>query len=909
MVSDWRAANEPLPSPEALDAARVRIIKGDSLQPDSFALRLIESKYERVHAVELPGQFAIRGGIVDLYPFAAEDPARIELFGETVDSLRAFRVSDQSSVEELPALEFALMPVSGVKGVRIDDFLPAGGIVVLRDPDKYQTSRIALTLNTVPVPEGPASINVQTLSLQRFTGQLTNIARELDALGGRVTITCGTEGEELRLRQLLRDAGLQHEPEIRRGIINHGFAFEGQTWLPHHELFNRTRARRVIGRRSDTRPVDTLLELERGDVVVHLVHGIGRFMGIERRDGGDFVAIEYADHAKVFIPVANIDLIQKYLGGGDEAPELSRLGSDRWTIQKAHAEQSVIKLANEMMQVQAVREMELGIAYPADTDWQRAFETAFPYEETPDQVEALTDIKRDMHTARPMDRLLCGDVGFGKTELAMRAAFKAATTNRQVAVLVPTTVLAEQHYRTFKDRMAAYPITVEVLSRFRTQRQQTKILKDLKAGRIDIIIGTHRLVQKDVAFKDLGLVVIDEEQRFGVEHKEFLKQLRATVDVLTLTATPIPRTMHMALLGLRDISTLQTPPRDRMAIRTEVLLHDDRRIRDAIVFEVKRGGQVFFVHNRVYSIESVANRLRMLVPEATFGVGHGQMDETELERVMMQFLERKLDVLVSTTIIESGLDIPTANTIIIDNADQFGLADLHQLRGRVGRYINQAYCHLLLPTDRKVLPQAQKRIKAIEEFSELGSGFKIAMRDVEIRGVGNLLGREQHGHIAAVGYDLYIKMLARAVKKQKRQEIEDLPDSSVDLGFDALVPERYIADLRSRVEAYRRIVACGGREELDAVRRELVDRYGALPEEVENFLLVVRLKQLAQKHRFPSVSLGRDFAVVKFLEKPRADALAKKHRDRFRIVDHDTAHVFVAARGPALAEVLVRMLE
>jgi transcription-repair coupling factor (superfamily II helicase) len=913
VVASPRSAKEKLPSPETLDAARVRFVKGDRLVPDRLALRLVESKYDRVHAVELPGQFAIRGGIVDLFPFGASEPARIELFGDDVESIRSFRVSDQGSTQELPAFEFALLPAT-VKDGTIDEFLPEGGFVVLRDLDvgAFPTSRIALSLQSVPVPETATTINLRTLSLQRFSGQLANVAHELDALPGTVVIACPTDGDEQRLRQLLRDAAIRRMPELRRGVINHGFTFEeaAVTWLPHHQLFNRARQRRPAGRRSDTRPIDSLLELERGDVVVHLLHGIGRFLGIERLEGGDFVALEYEEHAKLYVPVANIDLIQKYIGGGgDEAPELSRLGSDRWSAQKARAEQAVEKLAKEMLQVQAVREMELGIAFPPDTDWQRAFEAAFPFEETPDQHEAIADIKKDMETNRPMDRLLCGDVGFGKTELAMRAAFKAATANRQVAVLVPTTVLAEQHYRTFRDRMAAYPVTIEVLSRFRTQRQQTRILKELAAGKIDIVIGTHRIVQKDVAFKDLGLVVIDEEQRFGVEHKERLKQLRATVDVLTLTATPIPRTMHMALLGLRDISTLETPPRDRMAIRTEVLLSDDRRIREAILFEVNRGGQVFFVHNRVYSIDAVARRLRMLVPEARFGVGHGQMDEDELERAMIAFLERKTDVLVATTIIESGLDIPTANTMIIDNADQFGLADLHQLRGRVGRWTHQAHCYLLLPTDRKVLPQAQKRIKAIEEFSELGSGFKIAMRDVEIRGVGNLLGREQHGHIAAVGYDLYVRMLERAVKKMRRQEIEDLPDAAVELGFDALVPESYIADLRSRVEAYRRVVACRDANELDAARRELADRYGPPPEEVENFLLVVRLKQLAQKHRFPNISLGRDLVVVKFLEKPRAERVARRNADTFRIVDHDTAHVFVAARGPSLAQVLVAMLE
>ncbi|HEY3226971.1 MAG TPA: transcription-repair coupling factor, partial [Planctomycetota bacterium] len=669
---------------------------------------------------------------------------------------------------------------------------------------------------------------------------------------------------------------------------------------------------RPSARRAGARPIDSLLELERGDTVVHMTHGIGRFLGLEKlvRDGReqDFVALEYQGGAKVYVPVANIDLIQKYVGGTDAAPPLHVLGGTKWTADRLRAEESVRKLAQEMLRVQALRGLEMGIAYPPDTEWQRAFEASFPYEDTDDQTAVTEAIKKDMQSPRPMDRLVCGDVGYGKTELAMRAAFKAATANKQVAVLVPTTVLAQQHYQTFTERMADYPVAVEVVSRFKSKAEQRRVLKAAAEGKVDILIGTHRLVQPDVKFKDLGLVIIDEEQRFGVEHKEVLKRLRATVDVLTLTATPIPRTLHMSLLGIRDISSLATPPQDRIAIRTEVLAHDERRIRTAILEELERGGQVYFVHNRVYSIDGVRRLLERIVPEATFGVAHGQMDEHELEANMIAFLERKIDVLLATTIIESGLDIPNVNTILIDNADQFGLADLHQLRGRVGRYKVQARCLLLLPRDRQILPQARKRLKAIEEFSELGSGFRIAMRDLEIRGVGNLLGREQHGHIAAVGYDLYLKMLEREAKRRRKEAVEELPETGVDLGFEAHIPSTYIGDLRSRVEAYRMIV---GSEDLDSARADLADRYGPPPAEVESFMKVVKVKQLARAWKLSSVALGRGYVVATYLDRGLAKELASRHPREIRVVDDKAIHIYAKGdpSGVKLAEALIELFE
>jgi len=923
VVATGRAAVQELPAPRTLERTRVRITVGGTLDLDALSHRLVESRYERTHAIELPGEYSIRGGIVDIFPFTSEQPVRVELVGSAVESIREFSIADQSSHGALEAVEFALLPEDdppspsrgsedplerlrrASRSATIADYVAPGMLVVVREPgeirDKLRDDRFdtfasklsdhpVLTLQALPVPEA-AGITVRTLSLQRFTGQLTNVARELAALQGRVHLFCANDGEEERLRALLRDAGVgRPDLEIRRGRLSHGFVFSeiGAAFISNHELFNRYRVRRPSGRR-DTRAIDSLLELERGDIVVHLYHGIGRFLGIERIEQGEFVALEYADGAKVYVPVANIDLIQKYLGGGDDAPPLHRIGTQAWAAAKARAEKATEQVAQEMLATAAVREMDLGIAYPADTEWQRAFEAAFPYEDTEDQADVMRQIKLDMQSARPMDRLVCGDVGYGKTELAMRAAFKAATAAKQVAVLVPTTVLAQQHFQTFSERMRDYPIVVDVLSRFRSKADQKRVVERAARGEVDILIGTHRLLQADVRFKDLGLVVVDEEQRFGVEHKERFKRMRTTVDVLTLTATPIPRTMHMSLLGIKDISSLATPPQDRMAIRTEVMMYDERRIREGILAEIDRGGQAYFVHNRVHNMDKVRSRLEALVPEATFAVGHGQMDEEELEKAMIAFLDGKADVLIATTIIESGLDIPNVNTIFINNADQFGLADLHQLRGRVGRYRVQAYCHLLLPVDRPILTQAQKRIKAVEEYSELGSGFKIAMRDLEIRGVGNLLGREQSGNIAAVGFDLYTRMLERAVRKARKQAIEDLPDASVELGVEASVPVEYVPDLRSRVEAYRRIAGCRTAEELAGARKELEDRFGRLPEPVENFVKVVRVRQLAQGWRLTSVARVGGVVVAKFLDRKRAEGLAK--RGSVRIIDAETIHI------------------
>src|SRR5579862_8376200 len=895
LVADLGTSLGELPSPVVLRSARFSFSAGRPIDLPALSLKLVESGYERTAAVERPGEFAVRGGILDLFPLTSDLPVRIELSGDVLESLRSFDPATQGSLHPLDRLDFSLVPQEAPKTATLFDFLPAKASVVLKEPSEMNLRHArwegayavlarhpVLSLSSLPEPDAE---NLRILSLQRFTGVLANVERELEAVRRKQTIVyCSNAGEEQRLRELISSP-----VEVRRGRLNHGFIFEdlATAYIPHHELFNRYRLRRSV-RRADTRPIDTLLEIERGDIVVHVTHGIGRFVGIERRNRQEFMVLEYSGGARLHVPVTNLDLVQRYVGGSENPPPLSTLGGDAWNTAKLRAQAAVEKLAQEMIQIQALRAMELGAAFPEDGEWQREFETAFPYEETDDQLHVAGEIAADMHSTKPMDRLVCGDVGYGKTELAMRAAFRSAVANRQVAILVPTTVLAQQHDQSFRERMADYPIRIESLSRFKTKKEQRKILAELADGAIDVVIGTHRLVQTDVKFKDLGLVVIDEEQRFGVEHKEFLKRIRATVDVLTLTATPIPRTLHMALLGIRDISSLTTPPQDRLAIRTEILPYDERRIREAILFELGRGGQVYFVHNRVQSIEAVSRRLGMLVPEARIAIGHGQMDEGELEATMLKFLAKEVDVLVCTTIIESGLDIPNVNTMIINQADLFGLADLHQLRGRVGRYKRQAFCYLLLPPDRPLVPQAQKRLKAIEEFSELGAGFKIAMRDLEIRGVGNLLGREQHGHIAAIGYDLYCRLLEKAVKKTKKQPVTEPLETAVDLGLDTWIPEDYLPDLRTRVEVYRRLTGCRTEEALDEAEKEVQDRFGPIPPPVDGFIRTMRAKIRAAAWDLASVSPGKEGMIAKYRDRKKAEELKKRNPEAVRIVDAET---------------------
>jgi transcription-repair coupling factor (superfamily II helicase) len=692
--------------------------------------------------------------------------------------------------------------------------------------------------------------------------------------------------------------------------------------LGSHELFHREDpaaaapgpAARVGGRKVEARAIDSFLELAEGDLVVHVSHGIARFRGMvmlekasveastrhgpaesRRADAStlaqeEHLLLEFRDGVHVYVPASKIDLVQKYVGGSKTEPELSKFGGTGWLRKKERVEAAVHDLAAEMLQLQALRAAQPGFAYPPDTDWQAEFEASFPYQETPDQLSSLREIKGDMLRSRPMDRLICGDVGYGKTELAVRAAFKAIDNGKQVAVLVPTTVLAEQHLRTFSQRLSEYPFVVEGVSRFKSPGEQKRVLKRVAEGGVDVIIGTHRLVSEDVRFKDLGLVIIDEEQRFGVEHKEKLKRLRATVDVLTLIATPIPRTLHLALLGVRDISNLETPPPDRLPIETRISRFDRPLIRQAILRELNREGQIYFVHNRVLDIHAVASEVQAIVPEARLVVAHGQQHPDELEEAMTKFVRRDADVLVATTIIESGLDIPNANTIFIHQADRYGLADLHQLRGRVGRHKNRAYAYLLLDSDRGVTPDAARRLKAIEEFTELGAGFKIALRDLEIRGAGNILGTQQSGHIAAVGYELYCQLLENAVRQMKQLPAKAPLETAIDLPWQAYLPHDYVPGQKQRIEVYRRLARVRDAARLDDFRQELRDRYGPLPEPAEWLLRAAEVRLLAARWRVVNIHRIEKDIVLTYTSGRLIKKLAERAGERFRVVDEESAY-------------------
>ncbi|MBV8554020.1 MAG: transcription-repair coupling factor, partial [Planctomycetaceae bacterium] len=672
-----------------------------------------------------------------------------------------------------------------------------------------------------------------------------------------------------------------------------------------HELFARTDVRRpVTRRRYESRAIDSFLDLNEGDLVVHVNHGIARYRGLQMVDqtaehAEETLLLEFAEGTKLFVPIAKIDLVQKYVGGGKAEPALSKIGSSAWEKRKARVAEAVVDLAAELIDIQAARASQPGIAYPAeDGHWMAEFEAAFPYQETPDQLAAIEAVKRDMARPRPMDRLICGDVGYGKTEVAIRAAFKAVDAGKQVAVLVPTTILAEQHQRSFSARMAEFPFTIEVINRFRPRSEIKDVLKRTASGGVDILIGTHRIVQKDVKFQDLGLVIIDEEQRFGVEDKEWLKSLRATVDVLTLSATPIPRTLHMSLLGIRDISNLETPPPDRKAIETRILRFDAETIKRAIHRELNRDGQVYFVHNRVYDIQSVADRIQAIVPEARIAIGHGQMAGEALEKTMLGFIRREYDLLLATTIIESGLDIPNVNTIFINEADKYGLADLHQLRGRVGRYKHRAYAYLLLDSDKPVTPNAVKRLKAIEEFTDLGAGFKIALRDLEIRGAGNILGAEQSGHIESVGYELYCSLLESAVRNLTHKPERPMFDCSIELSWRAFLPKDYVPGPKVKVELYRRLSRVRSLDRLADFRQELIDRFGPLPPPAENLISEAELRILAGRWQLERIHVEDEYAVLTYRNARRIEALARLHPRRVRIVDEKSAYIPLEEKRP-----------
>ncbi|MBN1506969.1 MAG: transcription-repair coupling factor [Sedimentisphaerales bacterium] len=921
IVAPVQALCQPIPKLAALDESSLRLKHDEAADPEIVIEWLVRNNFERVDAVDLPGQFARRGGIIDIYapltsgktlvnppeegPEQEAQPIRIEFFGDTIESIRQINLDTQRSTHEIRSVNVVAAASQIVVEQRelFTNILPQDTTVVIEEPNEVQEvagvflarvekagrlyswtdiynsiARFAqLHVCRFAAGEPAESLRLSVKSVQQFERKATSLwaghKAALEELiqrakdGSSVSLYCESPAEVQRVTEIIKeiDHTIPRNFHLPIGYVHQGFVIESlnEIVVSHHELFGQYALRRRERAMHTTAPVDTLADLQPGDYVVHVSYGIGKFQGTETLEekGGkaEYLTIEYADGVKIHVSVQNVALVQKYIGTSPKRPTLSKIGSKRWQKQKEKVAESVRDLAAQMLEVQAKRQAMGGIAYGDDSSWQMEFEESFPYQETPDQITAAGEIKGDMQESIAMDRLLCGDVGYGKTELAMRAAFKAVESGRQVAVLVPTTVLSVQHGRTFTERFADFPVTIEVLNRFKTGRQAKEILARTRQGNVDILIGTHRLLSGDVAFKDLGLLIIDEEQRFGVEHKERLKKMRVDVDILTMTATPIPRTLHMALLGLRDISSLTTAPLDRRSIVTSVTTYNPELIRKAIYRELNRQGQVFFLHNRVQSIDKKAWEIGKLAPDAKIGIAHGQMSKRELEDAMINFVLGHTDVLVCTTIIESGLDIPNANTIFINDADRFGLAEMHQLRGRVGRYKHRAYAYMLLPNTRPVSPVAAKRLKAIEEYSHLGAGFRIALRDLEIRGAGNILGAEQSGHIQLVGYQMYCEMLADAVRQLKSGVVETqdfaspLPTTTIDLGFPAYIPKNYIPIERQRMDVYRKIAVARTPADLEQVQAELADVYGPVPDEARVLLELAELRIAAAKWDIRSI--------------------------------------------------------
>ncbi|MBN1912128.1 MAG: transcription-repair coupling factor [Pirellulales bacterium] len=926
VVTSIQSLLQPVPDRASLAAQTRTLYAGEDLALDDFAQWLVECGFHSTTAVELPGEFSRRGGIVDIFAPDWFDPVRVELFGDQIESIRRFEVSSQRSLATLESVDVTMIDPNGRHRAHLAEHLPASSWILLIEPgdieeegrnylqrlerpeDAHHVSDVlrellrfpSVTASSVAAGSLEATCRLKIESVERFSGDINKVRDELDSAGAgqNVFVICQTQAEVERLGEVFGETALARQGRLhfRLGTLRAGFRLvsESIALISSSELFHRTDLRRPAQRRLG-RVIDSFLELREGDLVVHVAHGIARYRGMKLLEKDEQVeehlVLEFDGGTRLYVPSTKIGLVQKYIGGTKGRPKLAKLGGSIWERRKTAVQAAVMDMAADMLELQATREAQPGIAFPVDTHWQREFDASFPYNETPDQQTTIEAIKQDMNRPRPMDRLMCGDVGYGKTEVAMRAAFKAIEAGYQVAMLVPTTVLAEQHYRTFTGRMAAFPFEIAVLSRFATRKQQSEIVRRLAEGSIDIVIGTHRLVQSDVAFHNLGLVIIDEEQRFGVEIKERLKALRRTVDVVTTTATPIPRTLHMSLLGLRDISNLQTPPEDRLAIETRVTRFQPDLIRHAVIRELNRNGQIFFVHNRVRDIQVLARKLGQIVPEASIRVGHAQMPEGQLEQVMLDFVDHKFDILLATTIVESGLDIPNANTMFIDEADRYGLADLHQLRGRVGRYKHRAYCYLLVDPNKSLTPGAAKRLRAIEEFSDMGAGFAIAMRDLEIRGAGNILGTQQSGHIATVGYELYCQLLERAVRALKKLPPKTTIDVDVDLPCRAYILRKYVPDMRAKIDLYRRLARVSTHQELKDFIAELHDRFGPPPGPLEQMLTLAGIRIDAQRWGIRSIHLEDKYAVFGYGSGPLIRQLAASARADLRIADGRSAYL------------------
>jgi len=945
------------------DAARLpsmlRVIRiGDRVDQGELARWMSEAGYNRVETIDSAGEFAIRGGIVDVFPPGGA-PSRIDLFGDEVEALREIDLGTMGSdrkVDQVEIVGATLDKLQRDEGtVHFAANLPAETVCVLAEmieiteqgrsyfdragdtrgifgpPAVFKSLQERCAGGLVEINHfsggtaGDRAIELPVQALPAFAEAPSQSLTELAELArdSRTIVLCQNEGERQRMGELITEFAPGAGIETQQQYLHRGFVWGDAsappssrlTLVPCHELLHRYGVRRRVRRIAigaggiaggvGAKTIDTFVDLQPGDLVVHRDHGIARFTGLKAMDsdpfGEEYLTLEFAGHAKLHVPASKIELVQKYIGAFHGTPKLSTLGGKGWKRQKEQVSDAVRDLAAEMLRIQAARESLPGIRFPADTSWQKEFEAEFPYDETPDQVSAINAMKKDMADERPMDRLICGDVGFGKTEVAIRGAFKSVEFGKQVAVLVPTTVLAEQHERTFRDRFADYPFRIESISRFKTGSEQKELLELLKKGQVDIIIGTHRLLSKDVKFNDLGMVVIDEEQRFGVEHKQKLLEFRTTADVLTMSATPIPRTLHMSLLGLRDISSLTTPPLDRRAIVTEVISLNKHRIKQAIARELAREGQIFFVHNRVHNIDDIAHDVQQLAPEAKIIVGHGQMQPKELERVMLAFMRGEADILVSTTIIESGIDIPRANTMFINDAHIFGLSELHQLRGRVGRYKHRAYCYLILPRDKVVNEVAMKRLAAIENFSMLGAGFKIALRDLEIRGAGNLLGAEQSGHIATVGYEMYCQLLEEAVNDLKNAKPVRSLETTIDIGIKGSIPKGYVPSDTRRMDAYRRISRANDHATLQQIEDDLTSAYGEPPRSTRLLLQLADLQVSAALLGIASIARHEEDVIFRTASPRDLETKMRGAKGTLRIVGQmgDDGMMEVYYRPPA----------
>ncbi len=970
-----------LPPQEIWQQCQLSFKVGGEIEVEQTLKKLVQAGFQRSEMVSTPGQFSLRGGIIDIYPLTEEMPLRIELFDTEVDSIRFFDVDTQRSQKQLneitigPAQEVILdeehfkrgasqlkeglssslaklkdaktktamleqisyeiellngkhsfegmykyMSLYYDKVTTLIDYLPSNGIIFIdevsrvqemgvsldREEAEWQTAMLgqgviisdlkmskhldeiiekikkpivyfSLFLKHIPHTSPKNIINFNCKSMQNFHGQITLLKSEVERWSNahyKIVITAADKDRAKRIEHILEDYKIKASVvessielvsgcQIVVGTLTSGFELPLQKLIviTEEEVF--TKKIKRLNRKqklSNAERIKNYSELNIGDLVVHVNHGIGKYLGIQTLEINgihkDYLHITYAGNDKLYVPVEQIDQVQKYVGQEDKEPKIYALGGTDWKKVKKKVQSSVEDIADDLIKLYAEREASKGHAFSKDTLEQREFETLFPYEETEDQLRCIQEIKEDMEQERPMDRLLCGDVGYGKTEVAIRGAFKAIMDGKQVAFLVPTTILAQQHYETIRERFSDYPINIGLLSRFRTRKEQNETLRGLKSGAVDIVIGTHRLLSKDVVYKDLGLLIIDEEQRFGVTHKEKIKHLKANIDVLTLTATPIPRTLHMSMLGVRDLSVIETPPENRFPVQTYVVEYNEALVREAIERELSRDGQVFFLYNRVDEIAQMAEKISLLVPDAKVTFAHGKMNETELESIIIDFLEGNSDVLVTTTIIETGVDIPNVNTLIVYNADKMGLSQLYQLRGRVGRSNRVAYAYFTYQKDKVLTEVAEKRLQAIKEFTELGSGFKIAMRDLSIRGAGNLLGAQQHGFIASVGFDLYSQMLKEAIDARKgpSKEKVDLHEVEIDLKVDAYIPESYIVDSKQKIDMYKRFKSIETKGEIEDLQGEMMDRFGDYPQEVAYLFKISEIKLLASQEKIETIT-------------------------------------------------------